>query len=131
LETALAIDPGMSQAKLLLLGLDERAGATESMRARAETLLEDPSTPFRAVRAILSTYVREHDTSGGLACVESLEKRFPKDTSIAISAAVFRVGTGVPPRGVAALPRIAEEDPDSPGAFAVLASAEESSADSL
>jgi tetratricopeptide (TPR) repeat protein len=131
LEAALAIEPGHTEAELGLLELDERAGASAAVRARAERLLGDPVARPRAVRALLASYARESDAAGGLARLEELEKRFPNDPTIRVNAAIFRVLAGEHERGLAELARIAEESPDSSAAFALLAQAQESSTDAL
>ncbi|RME77061.1 MAG: hypothetical protein D6776_00160, partial [Planctomycetota bacterium] len=130
-EKALELAPGLEEAELGLLALDERAGKTEKVRERAKRLLENEKTRARAIRALLGTYVRGGEAEEGLALVESLRKRFPEDRLLQVNEAIFRILAGQTKRGVEQLAKLAESDPDLPGAFALLASAQEQTADTL
>jgi Flp pilus assembly protein TadD len=131
LAAAIEVEPGRSDAELALLDLDARAGDAAAVRARAERLLEDEQTRPRALRALLSTYTREGDAAGGLARLVALRARYPQDAALRLNEAVFRILAGDAEKGVADLAKLAEEDPDLPGAFALLAGAEETSADTM
>jgi len=128
-EAALAIDPSSLPAELGLLALDERAGAADAVRARAERLIERPAARAVALRALLSTHAREDDARGAVARLGELAKRFPEDRQVRAYEAVFRVLAGDVEAGLDALARFAEEEPDLPGAFALLASVEEACSD--
>jgi Flp pilus assembly protein TadD len=130
-EAALAVSPGEPEAELGLLALEERAQSWEQLRAHADRLLADPATRGPALRALLECYARERDPQGGLARLEALRKQFPGDAYVRLNEAVFRILAGDAERGIADLSRLAEEEPDLPGAFALLASAREQNSGAL
>lgn len=129
LEAALAIEPGLPEAELGLLELDERKGDTARVRERALRLLASARARPQAVRTLLGLYAQDRDPKPAQARLRDLRAASPEDLSLRLFGALFDLLGAEQEQGAKELAAIAgHPGVDLEQAFGLLARAREGGA---
>lgn len=118
LEDALQVAPGLTEAEVALLELEERQGHTTALRARALRLLGSAEARPQALRTLLLLYARDHDPHPAQERLRALREAAPDDRSLRLLAALFQLLGDEPDLGAEELTALAAHPGlDLPQAF--------------